>query len=232
MQVQSQLSQLDTDYKIVQVQFGRLLNSTVTFIPADDKVKIDFAQKPDAANYPAVKLKAQQQSIPLKEIEAIKTKNLPQFSVGYTNQSISGIQNVNGVDKTFTGANRFSAASLGLNIPLFNKANKARMAAGKINYTVAKTEYEDVLKQYESTIQQLLLKKEKQESQLDYFERAALVQAKTITDNANLQFANGAINYLEWIMLTNQAISIKAEYITAINEWNNTIIELNAFANN
>lgn len=232
MQVQSQLSQLDIDYKIVQVQFSRLLNSTVTFIPVDDKVKIDLAQKPDAANYPAVKLKAQQQSIPLKEIEAIKTKNLPQFSVGYTNQSISGIQNVNGVDKSFTGANRFSAASVGLNIPLFNKANKARIAAGKINYTVAKTEYEDVLKQYESTIQQLLLRKEKQESQLVYFEKAALVQAKTITDNANLQFANGAINYLEWIMLTNQAISIKAEYITAINEWNNTVIELNAFANN
>jgi cobalt-zinc-cadmium resistance protein CzcA len=235
MQIASQLSQLSVEYKIVQLQFSRLLNTSNTFIPVGDKLKIEPQQNfgSVAVNvYPIVKLKAQQLNISLKEIAVGKTKKMPLLSMGYTNQSIAGIQNISGVDKKYTAYDRFSSALIGLNIPLFNKANKAHVAAGKLNYNIAAKEYEEVLKQHESLLQQLLLKKENAENQLLYFEKAALVQAKTITYNANLQLANGAINYLEWIMLINQSVSIQAEYINAVHGWNITIIELQAYFNN
>ena len=121
---------------------------------------------------------------------------------------------------------------LGLNIPLFNRANKARIAAGRSAVSALQSEYEALLKQQETHLQTLLLKKQKNEQLLKYYTSSALPQAKLIADNANQQFASGAISYLDWIILTNQAIGIRAEFINAVSEWNATVIELNVYLNN
>ena len=235
MQINNQLQQLATDFTMLQEQFSNLLNTATVYVPVPEKLKMTVKQLPDlsaVAKYPAIKLKAYQQEIVNKEIAVAKTKSLPQLNVGYTNQSIIGIQNINGVDKNYAAGNRFSSALLGVNIPLFNKANKARVDAGKANAAVAKADYESSVHQQSAILQTLLLRKQKNESMLQYYENTGLNQAKIITDNANIQFSNGAINYLDWIMLTNQAINIRAEYINAVTEWNSTIIELNAYLNN
>ena len=185
-----------------------------------------------AALFPSVKLKEQQQNIALQEIEVNKTKSLPQLSLGYFNQSIIGLQNINGVEKNFTASNRFSAAQIGISIPIFNGANKAKIAAAKTNYSATQVEYEDSLTQQKSIIEQLQLRFQKNKAALDYFEKSALKQAGILSENAQMQFQNGAINYIEWIMLMNQSIAIQSEYINAIHEWNHTIIELNSFRNN
>jgi cobalt-zinc-cadmium resistance protein CzcA len=234
MQVANQLQQLEGDFKIVQVLFAKLLNSTVFYLPEKEKLRMPFVQLPDtsmAGSMPAVKIKQQQQNIVLQEIEVNKTKSLPQLSFGYFNQSIIGLQNINGTEKNFTASHRFSALLVGVNIPIFNSANKARIAAGKTNYTAVQLEYEEALIQQKSMMQQLLLKYQKNQQALDYFEKGALRQAGILAENANLQLNNGAINYMEWILLINQSIGIKSDYINAIMEWNNTIIELNSFTN-
>ncbi|MDZ7647871.1 MAG: TolC family protein [Cytophagales bacterium] len=60
-------------------------------------------------------------------------------------------------------------------------------------------------------------------------EQTGLTNATLISDTANKQFANGGINYLEWVMLTNQAISLRNEYLIAVNNLNESIIQLNYF---
>ena len=235
MQVANQLQQIESDFKIVQSQFGKLLNSDENYFPAKTALQATLITIPDtsfAAMFPMVKLKAQQQNVALQEIEVQKTRSLPQVSLAYFNQSIIGQQKVNGVEKNFTSSNRFSAAEVGLHIPLFNRANKARVAAAKTNYDVTTTEYEEVLKQQKSILQQLILRYQKNQQALTYFEKSALRQSAILSENANLQFTNGAINFIEWMMLINQSISIEAEYINAVNDRNQTVIELNSFNEN
>jgi cobalt-zinc-cadmium resistance protein CzcA len=234
-QVRNQLVLLNEDYKVLQIQFAALLNAGTLYEPVKTGIKFLLPSTPGAeevAAFPSLKIKEQEQQTALKEVDYLKTKNLPQFNAGYINQSFVGVQNINGVDKSFTAANRFSSAMLGLNIPLFNKANKARIAAGNVTALALQAEYSTLLKQQQALLQTLLVKKQKNESLLQYYLQTALPQAKIITDNANLQFASGTINYLEWIMLTNQTVSIRTGYINAINEWNITAIELNAYLNN
>lgn len=235
MQVANQLQQTETDLKIVQTQFGQFLNTTEELLPEKGPLKITLETFPDtsaAVFSPLVKFKEQQQQIAFREIEVNKTKSLPQLSLGYFNQSIIGSQNVYGVEKNFTASDRFSAAQIGVNIPIFNGANKARITAAKTIYRATGVEYEESLKQQKSIIEQLRLSYEKNRKAMDYFEKSALKQATILSENANLQFANGAINYIEWIMLMNQSIGIQSEYINAVNEWNNTIIEMNSFRDN
>jgi cobalt-zinc-cadmium resistance protein CzcA len=234
-QVNNQLQQLATEFAMVQQQFSSLLNSSNRFIPVSQSAKTAIANVPGitAVNAtPAIKLKEQQQQIAAKEIDVAKTRRLPQLNIGYSNQSIIGIQNINGIDKNYAAGNRFSSALLGVNIPIFNKANNARVNAGKTNLAAVKADYESSVLQQQSVLQTLLLKKQKSESQLQFYENTGLKQAAIISGNANIQFSNGAINYLEWIMLTNQAINIRAEYINAIAEWNHAVIELNTYLNN
>lgn len=235
MQVRNQLALLEADYLSLQVQFGALLHTSTLYQPVKTGMQFMLPKDPDAsmaASFPSLRIKAQEKEAANREIAYWKTKGLPQFSIGYTNQSFAGIQNINGVDKTYTGSDRFSSAMLGLNIPLFNRANKARIAAGRSTVSALQSEYEALLKQQETHLQTLLLKKQKNEQLLKYYTSSALPQAKLIADNANQQFASGAISYLDWIILTNQAIGIRAEFINAVSEWNATMIELNVYLNN
>jgi cobalt-zinc-cadmium resistance protein CzcA len=53
-----------------------------------------------------------------------------------------------------------------------------------------------------------------------------------IMKTASLQFQNGDINYLDWALLNNQAISIENDYLEAIHNLNAVVIQINYLNNN
>ena len=67
---------------------------------------------------------------------------------------------------------------------------------------------------------------------VQYFESKPLKNAALITVTANQQIAAGNINYLEWTQLINQATTIKNDYLDAVRNLNEAIIQLNYFSNN
>ena len=64
-----------------------------------------------------------------------------------------------------------------------------------------------------------------------YYENTALPNADKIARTANNQFLGGDINYLEWVLLMNQAITVRSEYIDALRNLNNTTIQLKNYLN-
>jgi len=62
---------------------------------------------------------------------------------------------------------------------------------------------------------------------VSYYEHKAIKNAEETMNAAFVQYRSGNINYLEWVMLTNQAITIKMDYLNAVKKLNNSIIELN-----
>ena len=71
----------------------------------------------------------------------------------------------------------------------------------------------------------------KYEDAIGYFETVALKNADVITSTANKQFLGGDINYLEWVMLVTQAITIRSDYAEALYNRNMAVIEINSFIN-
>jgi cobalt-zinc-cadmium resistance protein CzcA len=71
----------------------------------------------------------------------------------------------------------------------------------------------------------------KNQQRVEYYETTALKNATVILQTAQQQFKNGDINYLEWVLLTNQAISIQSEYSDAVKNLNQSIIEINSLTN-
>lgn len=235
MQVANQLAELQVEMKIVQSRLGELLNTDEMLLPAEGPLRIELGKLPDTSllsSYPEIRMREQQISVAENQIEAIKAGSLPNLVLGYSNQSFIGVMDVNGVDKTFTGSDRFSSALVGLNFPIFNYGNKARIKSAKTDLERARKEYQAARAKNNFLMQQLLLALSKDQSSIDYYEKGALKQADDLQENAALRLRQGAINYLEWMMAINQAITIRTGYIDALEEWNNTVIQLNSFTNN
>jgi cobalt-zinc-cadmium resistance protein CzcA len=230
-QINMQLNQLKQDREILQLQFQLLLNTSTVFAPENKTYKNVWTGIADTAllkNHAAMQLIMHQQQVAQANIELEKSKLLPDFSFGYNNTSIKGT----GADnKLYSGGSRFNAVQLGVGIPIFAKAQKAKVSSAKFSKLLAENNYVVGLQSLQTDYQIAYAQYSKYLQTVDYFEAKALKNAALITSTANLQLANGSINYLEWVQVINQATTVKNDYADAVKNLNESIIQLNYFTN-
>jgi cobalt-zinc-cadmium resistance protein CzcA len=130
-------------------------------------------------------------------------------------------------NKTYTSSRRFQSLQLGLGIPLFFGAQKAKINAAKINQSISENLYQLEKNALQNQYQSLLMQHQANTIALTYFENTGLKNAQLIFETANKQFSNGEIDYLDWVMLTNQAINLQSNYMDAVKSYNETIIQIN-----
>ncbi|HEY1166065.1 MAG TPA: CusA/CzcA family heavy metal efflux RND transporter [Chitinophaga sp.] len=231
-QVNQQLKQLEQDYSILQSKLKLLLNTTNDIVP-DSNTQLKIAPPAIAdtgalAQHPYLQLLAQQQQISAMQYGVEKARLLPDLIVAYNNQSFKG---TGADDKYYSAGTRFQSVQLGVGIPIFFHAQKARISAQKVNQTLAQNNYEAGLQQVQAQYEQALKQYYKTQHAVRYYEDTALENAATVINGANEQFINGQINYLEWVLLMNQAVGIRNEYIDAIRNLNSATIDINALMN-
>ena len=222
-----QLNQLKNDIEILQLQFQLLLNTATAFVPTAENPKLNFTATLDTSvisNHPQIKALQQQKQFSLVNTQFEKSKLLPDIHIACNSTSIAGV----GPDNVYYPKSfRFNSVQFGVGIPLFLGSQKAKINSSKTLELIAensyqlglqtlKTEYKITFKQYQTQLQTV-----------KYFEDTALQNANIITKTANQQFTNGDINYLEWTMLINKAGSIQSNYIDAVKDLNQSIIQLN-----
>jgi cobalt-zinc-cadmium resistance protein CzcA len=233
LQIAAQLQQLNTDLAGLQTAFSSLLNSGTTYTAESVNPKAVLQSLPDIssiANLPSIQISKQQQQVAEKVIDVQKNALLPQPSLGYTNQSIRGLHSYNGIEKNYSFSNRFSSVEVGMNIPIFNKAAKSKIAAAQRQSEAAQKEVREKERQQQTILQQLWLQYKNNEQQLQFYQQA-LQQAKLLREHSTLQLNSGETGYLQWMQLINQSIQLEAGYFEALHNWNATVIELNAFSN-
>ncbi len=230
-QISIQLSQLQQDMEILQLQFQLLLNTTTYFVPENQVYKNTLTGIEDTAllkNHAAMQLVQQQQQIAAATVEMEKSRLLPDLSLGYNNTSIKGT----GADnKTYGVGRRFNSVQVGVGIPIFTKAQKVKINSAKFSQQVAENNYAVSLQSLQSDYQVAFAQYRKYLQTVAYFETKALKNAALITVTANQQLANGIINYLEWVQVINQATIVKSDYLEAVKSLNESIIQLNYFTN-
>ncbi|MEO5685068.1 MAG: CusA/CzcA family heavy metal efflux RND transporter [Chitinophagaceae bacterium] len=230
-QLRIQTDQLKQDSLILQLEFQLLLNSTTPFAVAAPGYKMALPVMTDTAalkEHPAAKIIQQEAQIAEAMLLLEKSRLLPDLSLAYNNTSIRGM----GADnKLYTGSKRFSAVQAGIGIPVFTKAQKAKINSARFSKQLAQGNYAAGLQQLQSGYQAAMAGYHKYQQTVQYFEANALQNAELITVTAHQQLANGNINYLEWVQLINQATSVKNDYVEAVKNMNEAIIQLNYFNN-
>ncbi|MBK8348233.1 MAG: TolC family protein [Saprospiraceae bacterium] len=173
--------------------------------------------------HPVLQMAAQEIATAHAMTQAEKTALWPELSAGYRNVSIRGT----GADNVvYQGGDRFSSFQVGVGIPIFRKGIRASIQSAQMMEEVKADIY--IAKNQRS----VLKFKEKYVlynaniAQLEQYEKSALPNARLIRSVSEQQFNNGQINYLEYVMLTNQAIAIESEYLELKRNLNMYIIDL------
>lgn len=225
-----QLSDLEADFTVVQLQLQFWLNNELVILPDYENAKIpmpSFSTNYLQENHPEIQYYLLQQQIIEAEKNIEKTKLLPELTLGYNNQSFRGYYSKDGIsDILLKGTDRFHSFNLSLGIPIFNTAVKSRIKG--MQFRMESSEKMTALKasRLQAESNNLLENLKKVQNRLEYYEGKGLGVSEKLIASAGLSFENGNISYTEWALLINNAVQITNGYLQALNEYNNIIIEL------
>ena len=225
--IKIELLQTQQQTLLTQIQFQLLLNDANERLPAYNDLNMQAALLSDSIsreNNPVLAHLMEQREIATKQTALQKARLLPDITIGYNNMSIRGT----GADnKVYGAAKRFHTAQVGMNIPIFSKYQKEKVKAFKVAEQIAQSEYDGRKVALQFMYDKLISQYQSNKDVLTYFDKEGLPNAKLILTTANKQFNSGSINYLEYVTIINQAISIQRNYLEAARVLNEVIIEIN-----
>ncbi len=227
-EVLMQLKNLQAELAMTHLQFQLLLNTTEKVEPnADDQLK-SITGNGNVDAHPTLVYLQKQMDVANAGVQLEKAKQLPDLTAGYFNQSIQGV----GADnKTYSVRNRFNGGQIGVGIPLFYGAQKARIKAANDNVAIAQNEWEYAKLQLQTELEKAKTNLANQQEIVNYLEKTQLPNADVIQKTALKQFTEGEIDYMEWTLLNNQAIQIRNSYLDAIKSLNEIIIYVEYLSN-
>ncbi len=232
-QLQLQLKQLAIDRKIVQQRLMAATNSTVFYTALYQNPELEPVDLKGSENSPAIQFAKQQAKVAKATGATEKAQLLPTFSLGYTNMSIVGYQTKNGVNDIFFGAGyRFNSVNFTVGFPIFMRATRTRVKAAEVQAEQATTQAAAMQLSLHYQILGLEEELNKSRNQLTYFKVTGKKQAEALQLQAREAYENGDIDYLQWVMLMNQSINIRLNYLDAIKAYNMQLAEINYLKGN
>lgn len=183
------------------------------------------------ARHPLVKSFYQEMEIAEKNKNVEKAQGLPEFSIGYTNQSLIGFHTRNGQEQFYNAGNRFSSVTLGIAIPLTFGATKARMQSLEYQKQSAAINAQFQEKQLLVQLENAWNQYQQDMRQYEYYLKQAVPNAEKIVKAAQLGYKTGEISYVEYLFALQTATNIQLKYLESIQKVNQSVITLNSIIN-
>lgn len=229
MAITTQLKQIQQEIAIGLLQFQLLLNSDTVYKPENTDKKAALIPAVGVDENPFLQLLEQSKTVAARQTALERARLLPGFMVGYSNTSFRG---TGANEVVYDAGSRFHSIQAGVSVPLFTKGQKNRAKASKIMETVAQSDYEAATALLQTQNKKLMAAYLSNLEIVRYFENNGLKNALLIAETAEKQFVNGEINYLDFVLLLNQSISIQNNYTEALKTLNDTVIQLNYLTSN
>ncbi|MCB0516586.1 MAG: CusA/CzcA family heavy metal efflux RND transporter [Bacteroidetes bacterium] len=223
---------LHNAYKSLQTILGIkdsiLIPSNNTYTPLQVNSLIDTNA---IVNHPMLQAIYQNMQIAEQTKKVEKAQGLPDFKIGYSNQSLIGFQTINNVDKYFGAGNRFNVVNIGIAIPLTFGATKARIKSLEYQKQSLQTQAEYQSKLLNTQLQNALAQYQQDVQQYNYYKTQALPNADDIVKAAQLGYRTGDISYVEYLYALQTATDIQLKYLQSIQQINQTVVNINSIIN-
>lgn len=234
--VQSLLDQNRSDIEIYKAQLATLLGGGSLPSIADrfltETPEIAIGDTALLRENPAIAYFRQQIVIAEKQRKVELAKALPDFTLGYFNQSLTGFQNVNGNEVFFGRDKRFQGFQIGLAVPLFYRGYAVKAKAASINKDMASNDLELQQQKLTGQYQQALSEYLKNRKRYDYFITSAIANAALILKNSRIAYQNGEIGYSEYLLNLKQANGIYEGRLMALLQLSQSINQLEFLTGN
>jgi len=224
-QIALQLKALEQDILIMESQLQFALRTNTLYLPADGSFReLTDITAPSSETHPQIQVLAQQKQIAAANTMYEKSKLSPDLAFGYNNSSMRG---TGADDKYYPSSKRFHSVQIGVGIPLFNGSQKAIIKASKVQEDIAENNFQFGLQQLNQQRETAINEYQKYLASVNWYESEGLNNSATAIAIADQQFAGGEINYLDWVILVNQAIDIRSQYLDAVKNINDAINQIN-----
>ncbi len=192
-----------------------------TFYPSET-ISFDTA----ANQNPILTYHMQNINVAQSRVALERTKRLPEFSIGYNHQLVVKGFDPAKINRNYFPGTRIAGVELGMSLPLFTKPYKARVEAEKLNVAIAQQDLNraqwQLTSEYQSTYQQYLKHRER----VDYYQTEGISLANEQIRIARFAFSKGEISYVEMVQNLTQAMQIKLQYLEALQQLNEAVINL------
>lgn len=216
-----QLKQINQEIKNLQLQLKWLMNTENEYLPAANaKASLLVIEN---ASHPLLNVLEQQKAVAQKQTEVEQSRLLPALQIAYNLNSFKG---TGADDRLYNGTPQFHSVTLGVGIPVFSGGQKARINASRVAMSIAENDWHNAEAALANKQRQLQESYQTNLEIVSRYESSELNNAAVITKTAQQQFVNGDINYLEFVMLINQAVSLQNNYTDALLRYNESAIEL------
>lgn len=215
--------QAQADIIIYEQELQKWLYTNTPVEPKEDRIEklvppvlLDTLK---ASQNPILNYYQQNVNVASANLALTRSRALPDFSVGVSKTGIGNSQ-------------QYLGYGIGVNIPLWFRPYQGRNEAAKLAIKIAEADYANAIDTTKAAYNQQLQQYQKWNEQLSYYEAAGLKQADEIIKNAGVNYRYGNISYIEYIQNLNQAFTIKLQYLDALNQYNQSIINLNYLLGN
>ncbi|MGB8489483.1 MAG: efflux RND transporter permease subunit, partial [Bacteroidales bacterium] len=230
LEIKNMRHQAGLDIAIVSRNIKTLLNTSFGFYPADTVLKragsLALFDSSAIASNPALGFLRQEIEVSRRQKELERSRIMPDISVGYFSQTIRGNQEIDGVQRTFGTGDRFTGIQAGIAIPVWIMPSLAKARAARINEDINRTRTENYYKSLTGRYQSLLDEYSKYSSGVDYYENQAVPEADIIIGQSAKAYKAGAMDYLDYVISLGRALDIKQKYLDVLNNFNQTIINI------
>ncbi|TAK45189.1 MAG: CusA/CzcA family heavy metal efflux RND transporter [Saprospiraceae bacterium] len=219
-EIKMQMRQFGKDIAIGQQALMRSLNTTGAYLPEQKPLeKITVSPAVFAASHPLLLRQQQQINLAEADVGLQRKALLPDFSGRVFSQKLYGV------------SSPVSGFSLSVGVPIAGKSFKKRIEAAQAERTLQQRLLQLETQALQTAAGQARQAVERSEEALRFYETTGLRQASQILDVASLAYRAGEISFAELSQFLTQAIGMRQNYLDALNDYNQSAIQLNYFLN-
>ncbi len=221
-QVDIEYNMLLDDLIIAQNKLKQLIVTDEEIIPASPELELYMISKPspDSDYKGRLLLSSLEKNSEVKQAQLGTERSafFPEISAGYFYQDIGAYKGLNGWQ-------------LGVAFPLWFLPANSEIKKAKAERDIALNTLEHQKFVVKKDIENLLFDLNKYFKQIEFYKKYALVQADELIKTASIQYDKEEIEYTEFINGISTGLNLKMEYLETINNYNQTAIQLEIYAN-
>ena len=178
-----------------------------------------------APSHPYVEISRNEAEVAKLGIDMEKANAMPEFTVGYTNQSLAGMQTINGVEQYVGTSQRYHFVSLGLAIPLPTGASKARRRALEREKEAEETEARQRQRQLDADLANAKRRYATALAKYAYYTNEAMPTAERMLKAAKAGYQAGETGYVEYLYAIQAVTDTRIELLTSVKEVDAALID-------
>ena len=227
-EVQALKKSAQTELKIQELRLQQLLNTKAMIQPVEKNLPVLYRNELDTAGStnPLIGFYQQQIEVANARVQLQRSRAMPDLTLGYNQQLVVKSFDPASINRGYTPGTRIAGIQLGIAVPIFNGAGRARVNGEKLAVQIAQTDYLHIQNQFQIQYQQALQEYLKNKQIVDYYTSTGLKQADEQLRIAQVSFDLGEIGYIEYIQNITLAVQSRITYLETVNQLNQSVIQL------